>query len=864
MNGDVASVSVLVLGPLAVLRDGRVVPVAGTQQAAVLALLADRPGQAVSVDRLIDQAWGGDPPDSAQSALRVHVAKLRALLSTGFENPIQHGADGYRLDPAQVDSDAQRFTRLVSLARASATSVALASYDEALGLWRGSPYAGVRELPDLRSTVDRLVETRLDVEEERVDLLLGAGRHADVCAEIATLVQGQPLRERRTRQLMLALYRSGRQAEAMQAYGRLRDELLEELGIDPSPETRQLEAGILRQDPALALPSASADGEWSTRSVAGLDASIVTPAGGPMLHDLVTRRLEPLGPSDRRLVELVAVLDDVADDDVLAASLDVSVAALGRAVARCDHAGILSSIDSGEPRTLARLAWRAGILAGLTVADRADLHDAAADGLTRARPGSAAARVVAARHRVQASRLRSSVDDWTAFALVEAVDASLAAQQVKVARSVCADALALQGLPAGVVVDLTTRLVTTLSRLGEIGRADEVFHDGVAAARELGDPQRLALMVLAHDWSLRTVLVDDGGRLRLEEALEALGEQPSALRVRVGGALVLESAVPGRQSAVDELIATVVQDARELGDEGALWAALYARHASYRADPDPASRHRVAEELWQVAARADIQEWRAWAALAQIYDAFVGGEHHRTSALIEHLGRDSAAVQSPRLMWHHALIQSARSLDLGDVEASDQWADEALVIGASAGHPDALGAAAVHAMQRHFHRGTLGEFFPTIEEFAASIPDNILVHATRALALAQAGRCDESAVQLRGLGTRLATDSYDEFTLLAVAMCAETAVACRELAELAWIREILAPFSGQFVVFGQVTATWGPVDRVLGLLAGAEGRHEAAVEHLEAALELSERAGLDLWCVRCRDDLATVRARRES
>jgi DNA-binding SARP family transcriptional activator len=864
MDDAAPQVSVLVLGPLSVASDGRVVPVVGAQQAAVLALLVDRLGDAVSADHLIDEAWAGNPPESVGAALRVHLAKIRALLSTGPANPVQHRADGYRLDPAQVDSDTRRFMRLIDFARAGPDS-ALAVYDEALGLWRGAPYAGVRELRELRASAERLVQLRLDVEEERIEVVLALGRHDDVCAQIADLVAAEPLRERRTRQLMIALYRSGRQAEALSAYGRLRDELVEELGIDPSPDTRQLEAAILRQESHLALAPVVADAEWATTSVAGLDPSVLAPAGGALLRDLVDRRL---GSSrDRvgqRVVELVAVLDDLAYDDVIAAALEISVVECRQAVDRCHEVGILAALEAGEPRVLSRPAWRAGVLARLSADDRADLHERAADALVQSRGVSSAARVVAVRHRIQRARLRGTVDERSGFAIVEGVDASLAAQQVEVAHSLCEDALALASVPDAVVVDLITRQVSALSRLGQVELAAERSLHGIEAARALGDPERLALMVLARDWLLRVVLSDDAERLLLEEALEALGDQPSALRVRVAGALVLESAVPGRLSPVDGLIETVERDARALGDDDALWASLYARHASLRLSPDPERRHRVAQELWQTAERSKSVEWRAWAALAQIFDAFVSGDHRETDRLVNELGTDCVALGSPRLTWHHALMRSARSLDLGDIAGSDQWADEALVIGASIGHPDALGAAAIHAMQVHFHHGTLSEFFPTIEEFAASIPDNIIVHTTRALALAEAGRTDKSRDVLDRLATRLASDAADEFTLLAAAMCAESVVTCADLGGIGWVREILAPFAGQVVVFGQVTATWGPVDRLLGLLAGVQGRHDLALDHLTTAVRLADEAGLGLWQSRCVVDLDAARARARS
>ena len=232
------------LGPLEVLGDDSApIPLGGKRPRALLALLLLHPNAVVLTDRLIDGVWGEDPPASAQSALQVHIHALRKTL--GADRIVTHGR-GYALRVDAEELDVERFERLV----ATGTR---ASLDTALALWRGPALGDFASAPFARADAARLEEARLAALEARIAADLAAGRHTEVVPELDTLVKASPHRERFQAQRMLALYRSGRQADALAAYRDART-VLDDLGLEPSPELRTLEQQILRHDPELAAP----------------------------------------------------------------------------------------------------------------------------------------------------------------------------------------------------------------------------------------------------------------------------------------------------------------------------------------------------------------------------------------------------------------------------------------------------------------------------------------------------------------------------------------------------------------------------------------------------------------------------------
>ncbi|XLD68080.1 BTAD domain-containing putative transcriptional regulator [Mycobacterium paraintracellulare] len=237
-----------VLGPLQVRRGGAAVGIPGAKPRAILTMLGLHDGSVVPADTLVELLWGEDPPRTADKALQTHISALRRTLGDGFV--LTQGA-GWVLADSEVD--ASRYKTATRLGRAAAaagdTSQAVARFDEALALWRGIP-----ELPDGRrgtSEKTRWMEGHAALVEDRADALLATGRAAEVIGDLEAAIADAPLRERRWGQLMLALYRAGRQGEALGAYQRARALLADELGVDPGPELRRLEAAIVAQDSSL-------------------------------------------------------------------------------------------------------------------------------------------------------------------------------------------------------------------------------------------------------------------------------------------------------------------------------------------------------------------------------------------------------------------------------------------------------------------------------------------------------------------------------------------------------------------------------------------------------------------------------------
>jgi DNA-binding SARP family transcriptional activator len=210
-------------------------------------------GSVVSADTLVELLWGEDPPRTAAKALQTHISSLRRTLGDGFV--LTQGA-GWTLAESEVDTSRYKAAARLGRDAAAAGEIrqALARFEEALALWRGIP-----ELPDGRrgmSEKTRWAEGHAALVEDRADALLATGRAAEIIGELEAAVADAPLRERRWGQLMLALYRAGRQGEALGAYQRARTLLADELGVDPGPDLRRLEAAIVAQDTALEIPAA--------------------------------------------------------------------------------------------------------------------------------------------------------------------------------------------------------------------------------------------------------------------------------------------------------------------------------------------------------------------------------------------------------------------------------------------------------------------------------------------------------------------------------------------------------------------------------------------------------------------------------
>lgn len=249
-----------ILGPTEVRHAGSPVSLPGAKPRQLLVLLAMRPNRPVLAEELIEELWEGEPPPSAATALRVHVARLRQVLELDRDpsapsGRLPAGPHGYLLRIEPDELDVQRFERLIVLARESDTygepAAAVPLLTEALDLWRGAALVDARDLSATRSEVARLEELRIVAIEGLADVRLALGEHALVIDSLTAAIKEHPLRERLTENLMRALYRSGRQADALRVFAELARRLDEDLAIAPSLRLRRLEEDVLLQRPAL-------------------------------------------------------------------------------------------------------------------------------------------------------------------------------------------------------------------------------------------------------------------------------------------------------------------------------------------------------------------------------------------------------------------------------------------------------------------------------------------------------------------------------------------------------------------------------------------------------------------------------------
>jgi DNA-binding SARP family transcriptional activator len=333
-----------VLGPLEAVGASGPLPLGGPKQRATLAILLLNANRVVSVDRLADDLYSGDVPVTAVTQVQRQISALRKAL--GSPSAIETRPPGYvlRVVPDQVDLD--RFERLAgeassALARGDAQSAA-DLLREALGIWRGAPLADLAYESFAQTSIERLEEIRLAALEQRVDADLLLGRHAALVGELEQLVAHHPLHERFRAQLMLALYRSGRQAEALDVYRRTRAALVEEFGIEPTPALHDLERAILAQDRALEL-AAPADATMLDRAV------LVLPSREDRL-DALLAIAEPLTRVPRSELIIACLLADESELEGVAAAANTRRASLSVSA----RTAVFTAAD--RPREIVRLA----------------------------------------------------------------------------------------------------------------------------------------------------------------------------------------------------------------------------------------------------------------------------------------------------------------------------------------------------------------------------------------------------------------------------------------------------------------------------------------------------------------------------
>jgi predicted ATPase/DNA-binding SARP family transcriptional activator len=270
MRGEVTALDIGVLGELTVTRDGRSVAITGPGRRALLGLLAANAGHIISVERIVEGLWGETPPTSAVKVVQTHISQLRRVLEPdrdgGWQVLVTHPS-GYRFAPGPNAVDAARFEAAVRAACRLPVGESVNPLRDALSLWRGPPYAGI-DRPFVTTEAARLEQLRLSSLTRCLAGQLARGQHRELVSELRALTAEHPLDEAVAELLMLALYRSGQQAEALRVHAAVRRRLAEELGTDPGPAIARLHGQVLCHDPALDLPAA----DLTTRSTADVEA----------------------------------------------------------------------------------------------------------------------------------------------------------------------------------------------------------------------------------------------------------------------------------------------------------------------------------------------------------------------------------------------------------------------------------------------------------------------------------------------------------------------------------------------------------------------------------------------------------------
>ena len=631
------ALEIRLLGPFEVLAGGTLADVGGSKRQALLAMLALRNARVVTVDLLVDGLWGADLPSAPRNALHHHVARLRAALG---EDAIVGSADGYALRGALVD--AVRFEELLSETRGGLRDgdigVAADAVAAAIELWRGSPLQGLTGTTWFSAEASRLETLHVDALEEQFEIALALGEHRELASALRSALAENPFRERLWGQLMLALYRSGRQADALETFQEARRVLADELGLEPGPDLRRLQEAILGHDPAIAaipvdrrrrgnLPAPST-------SFVGREDELVDVAALLREHRLVTLTGPPGVGKSRLAVETARSLEEEYPDGIWLVDF-------ARAGGEADAARLLAhALDVRGSDPLARVASRLRASAALLILDACEhVRDEAAEIAAALLAESPGLRILATSREVLhiPSEARLPIAPLAVAAVELFLERARAARPgfepdaddlefaAEIARRV-------DGLPLG--IELAAARVNVLG-LGEIAsildRRAALLHDTPAS-----DPSRAALKALV-DWSYDLLHADEktlldelavhrgGATLSSLVAATATLDFSQATVAYLVAALVDKSIVSASfagGAARYDMLDTVREYVLErLGESGRLDAARHA-HAEYFAALAEEARGELRGPEWlRWEGRLELENDNLWAALAYARDA---------------------------------------------------------------------------------------------------------------------------------------------------------------------------------------------------------------------------------------------------
>jgi predicted ATPase/DNA-binding SARP family transcriptional activator len=744
-------IEIRLLGPFEVLAGGRPANVSGGKRQGLLALLALRSGRVVGVDSLIDALWEDDLPAAPRNAVQHHVARLRAALG---QETIVASPDGYELTDAAVDG--LRFEELLrdarSALRAGDAASAAESVTIALALWRGPALHGLTDTPWFRAEARRLESLRVDALEEQFEAALALGEHREIVAELRMALEENPFRERLWGQLMLALYRSGRQPDALEAFHEARRVLSEELALEPGPDLRRLQEAILAHDPAIApvavAPRRRGNLPAPATSFVGREQEVAHVVELLREHRLVTLTGPPGVGKSRLAAEAARSLEAEAGvwrvdlaraggpDDVVRLVADAVDARgadpLARAIARLRDGDAVLLFDACEPvvHEVARVA--ATILAEcpdvrVLATSREVLHVTGEVRFTvepLALPPADAPDVASAAVQLFVDRARAARPRF-----------ELTPDAAEVIAEICR---LVDGLP------LTIELAAARTSVLGLAELLLVVERRLALLRErpAADAARAALGSLV-EWSYDLLHEDEKSLLHQVAVHRGGASLPSlvALGARHGldeatvtyllGVLVdksiLSVSFPGEGARYD-LLDTVRDYALErLGESGRLAAAQRA-HAEYFATLADASWAELRGRDWRTwVLRLDVERDNLWAALTYAGDA-----------------RDAGiAARLASLAWYFTLAERVtegrRFVELALAEASDDVPPDRRL--------DALAVLCFLATEELDLDAAIeiGERALAVAATGTGAPQVGLAQATLALAVAHAGDVERGA-----------------------------------------------------------------------------------------------------------------------
>ena len=573
------------LGPVEVLVDGKPVALGAPKQRALLAELLLHRGEVVTRERLIDALWGEDAPDSALSSLQVYVHGLRRALGAGR---IETRGAGYRIVAEPEELDAERFERLVSLGARSletgSPAGAARRLREALDLWRGTALADLAGQP-VAAAAAALEERRLVALELRGDADLQLGRHDAVLAEIEQLIAREPYRERLRAQWILALYRAGRQKDALDAYRATRDLLVDELGVEPGPTLQELEQAVLRQDPSLDPPAATT--VLPGRRLPAPPTPLVgrrleVAAVAALLREPAVRLVTLTGPGGAGKTRLALAAAAELEPELPAGAVFVDLSALTETDLVLPEIADAVGLPDGERPPLEAIAEHARVDGPLLVVDNFEQVHAAAGqvgALLAAAPGlrilatSRIALRLSGEHEYPVPPLPT--DDAVSLfeARARALDPAFEVTDANIAHvaNICRR---VDGLPLAIeLAAARTRVLPPAAIAERLGRALDLLTEG---ARDLPERQRTLRATL--DWSYRLLPEEEqallarlsvwSGGATLDAAEAVLGVDPLAqLASLVDNSLVRRIADdPPRFALLETIREYAAEQLRDLGE----------------------------------------------------------------------------------------------------------------------------------------------------------------------------------------------------------------------------------------------------------------------------------------------------------